>query len=93
MERPAVGFLRVASAPRMMERLQHGDDGSGPRLINRRRPDFLPDFLEVERLHALGSHGSDRRARVAARILALAALTRRGTRQSTPAAQSDRKGS
>lgn len=88
MLRPATGFPRVASAPRQMERLQHGDDGSGPRLINRRRP----DFLEVERLHAHGS-GSDRSTRVAVRILALAAAIRRGTPQSAPTARSGRKGS
>ncbi len=69
MERPAPdrSFPRIASAPRMMERLQHGDDGSGPRLINRRRP----ASIEVERLHAASSH-SDRLDRITARVFASA---------------------
>ncbi len=70
MERPgsATDFPRIASAPRLMDRLQQGDDGSGPRLINRRRP----NFINVE--HFLRRHGGsfDQRTRVASRILALA---------------------
>ncbi len=69
MERPFSdrGFPRIASAPRMMERLQHGDDGSGPRLINRRRP----AFIEVGRLPAASSN-PNRLDRITARVFASA---------------------
>ncbi len=78
MERPAPDrrFPRIASAPRTMERRQHGDDGSGPRLINRRRP----AYIEVERLYAAIGN-PDRMDRITARVFAFAILRNGGSKR------------